>query len=82
MEPEDDEQVTGLLRWTPLGSKETMSKRSRRPGVSTESSLWRSSIPESPGPPGLITSEPIRAEGSPAGWRATAIWMVVPSGWA
>ncbi len=73
-------QLTGLLRCTPRGSKETMSKRSSSPGVSTDSSLGRSSIPEVPGPPGLMTIDPIRSDGSSAGCRATAICRVGPSG--
>ena len=76
----DGVQVTGLLRPTPLGSNETMSNRSSSSGVSTDSSLGRSSIPDAPGPPGLITSDPIRSEGTSAGWRARAICRVGPSG--
>ena len=74
--------ATGLLRPTPRGSNETMSKRSRTSGVSTDSSLGRSSMPDPPGPPGLMTRDPIRSAGASAGWRATAIWMTVPPGWA
>ena len=73
-------ESTGLLRPTPRGSNETMSNRSSSPGERTDSSLARSSIPELPGPPGLITSEPIRSVGISAGCRATAICRVGPSG--
>ena len=60
-------QVTGSLRWTPRGSNETMSKSSRSPGVSTLSSFGRSLMPDPPGPPGLITSEPISLRGQLSG---------------
>ena len=48
--------------------------------MSTLSSLAMSSMPDTPGPPGSITSEPMRAAGSSAGWRATAMGMVGPVG--
>ena len=73
-------QVTGSLRCTPRGSKSTMSKSSSSCGVSALSSLAMSSIPDTPGPPGSMTRDPMRAAGSSAGWRATAIGMVGPSG--
>ena len=57
-------QVTGSLRSTPRGSNMTMSKSSSRPGVSTLSSLAMSSTPDTPGPPGSITSEPMRSAGT------------------
>jgi hypothetical protein len=73
--------ATGALRPTPRGSKETMSKRSSSPAVSTLSSFRRSSIPDEPGPPGLMTREPIRCDGSAAGRRSRAILIIRPSGW-
>ena len=79
-DPLPPEQVTGLLRSTPRGSYETMSKRSSSSGVSTDNSLGRSSMPDVPGPPGLMTSDPMRSDGTSAGCRATAISMVGPSG--
>ena len=60
-------QVTGSLRSTPRGSNMTMSKSSSSCGVSEASSLAMSSMPETPGPPGSITREPMRAAGSSAG---------------
>jgi hypothetical protein len=74
--------VTGSLRWTPRGSNSTMSKSSSSWGVSALSSFDMSLIPETPGPPGSMTSDPMRAPGSSAGWRATAMEMVGPSGCA
>ncbi len=73
-------QETGSLRSTPRGSNMTMSKSSSSCGVSTLSSLAMSSMPDTPGPPGSMTSEPMRAAGSSAGWRATAMGMVGPVG--
>ena len=73
-------QVTGSLRSTPRGSNITMSKSSSSSGVSERSSLAMSSMPDTPGPPGSTTSDPIRAAGSSAGCRATAIGMVGPFG--
>ena len=37
-------------------------------------------MPEAPGPPGLITSEPMRSGEAGAAWRSTAIVPVRPSG--
>ena len=71
-------QVTGSLRSTPRGSNSTMSKSSSSCGVSESSSLVMSSMPDTPGPPGSMTSDPMRAAGSSAGWRATAMGMVGP----
>ena len=59
--------VTGSLRSTPRGSNMTMSKSSSSWGVSTLSSLAMSLMPETPGPPGSMTSDPMRAAGSSAG---------------
>ena len=59
-----------------------MSKSSRSPGVSAASSLGKSSIPDTPGPPGLITNDPIRFAGTSARCRSTAIPMVGPPGHA
>ena len=73
-------QVTGSLRSTPRGSNVTMSKSSSSGGVSTLSSLAMSSMPDTPGPPGSMTSEPIRSAGTSAGCRATATEMVGPLG--
>ena len=73
-------QLTGSLRSTPRGSKSTMSKSSRSCGVSALSSFAMSSMPETPGPPGSMTSDPRRAAGTSAGWRATAMGMVGPLG--
>lgn len=39
-------------------------------------------MPEPPGPPGLMTREPIRSDGTAAGSRATAICTVAPAGLA
>ena len=74
--------VTGSLRSTPRGSKSTMSKSASSWGVSALSSLAMSSTPETPGPPGSMTSDPIRAPGTSAGCRATAIGIVGPFGCA
>jgi hypothetical protein len=71
-------QVTGSLRSTPRGSNMTTSKSSSRPGVSALSSLAMSSTPETPGPPGSITSDPMRAAGAFAWCRATAMETVWP----
>ncbi len=60
-------QVTGSLRWTPRGSKDTTSKSSSTVAVITDSSLARSLMPDTPGPPGLTTSDPIRWAGASAG---------------
>ena len=73
-------QVTGSLRSTPRGSKVTMSKSSSNWLVSTLSSLGKSSMPDTPGPPGLMTSEPIRSAGSSARCRSRAMPIVVPWG--
>ncbi len=78
--PAEAPQLTGSLRSTPRGSKSTMSKSSRSCGVSASSSFAMSSMPETPGPPGSMTSDPMRAAGSSAGWRATAMGMVGPFG--
>ena len=75
-------QLTGSLRSTPRGSNSTMSKSSSSCGVRELSSLAMSSMPETPGPPGSITSDPMRVAGSSAGWRATAMGMVGPAGCA
>ena len=56
-------QVTGSLRSTPRGSNSTMSKSSSSCGVSEPSSLAMSSMPETPGPPGSMTSDPMRGRG-------------------
>ena len=73
-------QLTGLLRSTPRGSNATMSKSSSRTVGMTLSSFSMSLTPDVPGPPGLMTKDPMRAAGSLAGRRSTAIWMVGPSG--
>ena len=73
---------TGLLRSTPRGSNSTMSKRASSPGVSTFNSAGRSFTPDPPGPPGSITREPIRCDGSVARCMASAIWIVPCAGWA
>src|ERR1019366_667267 len=52
--------VTGSLRCTPRGSNVTTSKSSSSCGVSVSSSLTKSSIPDTPGPPGLMTNDPLR----------------------
>ncbi len=75
-------QVTGSLRSTPRGSNRTMSKSSSSGCVREVSSLAMSSIPDTPGPPGSMTSDPMRVAGSSAGWRATAMGMVGPAGCA
>ena len=78
--PVSEPQVTGSLRSTPRGSNMTMSKSSSSCGVSALSSLAMSSMPDTPGPPGSMTSDPMRAVGSSAGCRATETGMVGPSG--
>ena len=60
-------QETGSLRSTPRGSNMTMSKSSSSCGVRALSSLAMSSMPETPGPPGSMTSVPMRAAGTSAG---------------
>jgi len=65
-------QVTaGMLPATPRGSKPTTSNLAR-----TADEIWVRAAcaywtPEPPGPPGLTTSEPIRARESVAGSRIT-----------
>ncbi len=70
--------VTGSLRSTPRGSNMTMSKSSSSPGVSTLNSLAMSSTPETPGPPGSMTRDPIRSAGVSARCRVTATEIVWP----
>ena len=56
----------------PLGSHETMSKRFWIAAVRVRNSSGRASTPELPGPPGLNSSDPMRAAGVRAGLRARA----------
>ena len=59
--------TAGVLPPTPRGSNPTTSNRARTAADTT----WRACsaywIPDPPGPPGLITSDPIRRAGSLAG---------------
>ena len=84
--PEEDTlaalHVTGLLRSTPRGSNSTMSKRASNSGVSTLSSAGRSLTPDTPGPPGSMTRDPIRAAGSVARCMDTAMVIVPDWGWS
>ena len=64
----------------PRGSHETMSKRFCSVAVRERSSAGRSLTPEFPGPPGLMSSDPIRVAGVRAGLRARARVSVGPSG--
>ena len=68
-------QRTGVLRPTPRGSKPTMSKRSRMAaGKIVVASCRTKSTPDPPGPPGLVTSEPMRRARSVAGSRMRLMW--------
>ena len=75
------QRIVGSLSPTPRGSKPTTSKR--RPtsveasDVERYAAVW---MPEAPGPPGLITSDPMRSGEAGAAWRSTAIVPVRPCG--
>ena len=58
---------TGLDAPMPRGSKPTMSYAARTAGEKTNDAYWAYSTPEPPGPPGLMTREPMRLPGSVAG---------------
>src|SRR5487761_2519882 len=62
----------GELWPTPRGSNATRSKWLRISGARPGAQLWRKSIAEAPGPPGLASREPIRCEGLVAGNRVNA----------
>ena len=68
-------QRMGELEFTPRGSNPMMSKRLRSAfEKKPASSLARTnSTPDAPGPPGLMTSDPIRAERSVAARRVISI---------
>ncbi|ARX89413.1 hypothetical protein SMD44_08900 [Streptomyces alboflavus] len=69
----------GLLPATPRGSKETMSKRSRIFLLkSSAAPSWRNCTPDSPGPPGLNTSDPMRLAERAVSARATGRTNVLP----
>ncbi len=73
-------QRTGLLEFTPRGSKPTRSKRFRSALGKASALSWTSSIPEPPGPPGLTMSEPMRSPCSVAGSRMMATSSVPADG--
>ena len=75
-------QLAGVLRAVPRRSQPTMSNR---PAVSASRASPRPatmSTPESPGPPGLTNSDPIRCAGRLARWRITDRVMDREPGWA
>lgn len=74
------EQFTPWLRATPRGSNPTTSNRRRISSLNWPEAKMARSTPEPPGPPGLSTSEPIRAAGSVAGRRASARAIRSPPG--
>ena len=69
-------QRTGLLVLTPRGSKPTRSNRLRIALGNWLAPSRTKSTPEPPGPPGLMTSEPMRCDRSVAGSRSSASWSV------
>ena len=66
---------------TPRGSKPTMSKRSRISLGNPSAAALANETPDAPGPPGLISSDPIRWLGSAAGMRTSEMPSVRASGW-
>src|SRR3954447_8463376 len=67
------------LDWpTPRGSKPIKSNRASSPGTSPARN-GRKSMPEAPGPPGLVSREPTRLCCAPERMRMRAMLMVLPS---
>ncbi|CAB5041387.1 unannotated protein [freshwater metagenome] len=74
---------TGELAATPRGSKETKSNALVSSEGKAAAAEVRNSRPDPPGPPGLMTSEPIRSDADPVdGWRMRASSVVGPEGLA
>ncbi len=73
---------TGELCPVPRGSKPTMSNRAFTPVETRPSRSGRASTPEAPGPPGLISSEPMRRPWSVARRRFKAMPIWRPPGWS
>ena len=73
--------IAGWLAPTPRGSNPI---RSNRWASGLLPICWAVStavpVPDAPGPPGLISSEPIRCAGTVAFFRSTAIFATAPSG--
>jgi len=65
---------------TPRGSKPTTSYAPSTAGLNTRFTESMKATPEPPGPPGFVTSEPMRLSWSAAGRRFTAREIVAPVG--
>ena len=74
-------QSTGELSPVPRGSNPTTSKCSSSGWPRTCDPAAANVVPGSPGPPGLITSEPSRDPGSAAGTLSRDSPIVRPDGW-